>query len=298
MSNTHVMIAADARTLTREDSAWPAQLNDAPQPIRTLYTIGDLGALRPPLCSVVGTRLCTDYGERVTRQLVTALAAADVGIVSGMARGIDAVAHRAALDVGGRTIAVMGTGVDVPYPTGHRELHARIAREGLVLSENAPGVKAKQGCFPKRNRIIAALSPVTLVVEAGFKSGAQSTANAALECNRTVAAVPGPIDSPQSAGTNALIAAGAHIITCAGDLFALLRLAPPAEEQVEQRLRGDTLAVWRSIADGDLLCEDVAAAADLPLSRALSAITELEIAGHVTVGLDDRVRRVVPLTRT
>jgi DNA processing protein len=289
--------SAGIATLTRGAPDWPEPLSDAVPVVRALYAMGNVETLRPPLCAIVGTRLCTDYGVRVTRQLVSALVSADVGIVSGMARGIDAAAHRAALDAGGRTVAVMGTGVDVPYPAGHRELHARIAREGLVVSENAPGMKATQGCFPKRNRIIAALAPVTLVVEAGFKSGAQSTANAALMIDRTVAAVPGPIDSPQSAGTNALIAAGAQVITCAGDLFALLRLPPPSEERVELGLKGDGLAVWRALANGGVLCEDLAAAADIPLPRVLSAITALELAGHVTVGIDDRVRRVVPLVR-
>ena len=279
--------------LTRADPRWPEPLTDASPPVSALFALGSLACLEQPLCAVVGTRLCTDYGVRVTTQLVSALALAGVGIVSGLARGIDAAAHRAALAVGGRTIAVMGTGVDVPYPAGHRELHARIAAEGLVLSESGPGVHALPGCFPKRNRIIAALAPVTLVVEAGFKSGAQNTANAALAFDRMVAAVPGPIDSPQSAGTNALIVAGAQVITCAGDLFALLKLAPPRAERIESRLAGDALAVWRALARDSLFCEDVASAADIPLARALSAVSDLELAGHVTVGLDDRVRRVV-----
>jgi DNA processing protein len=285
------------RVLTPLDADWPEALGDAAPPVRVLYALGDVGMLRAPLCAVVGTRTCTDYGARVTTQLVSTLALSGVGIVSGLARGIDAAAHRAALAVGGRTIAVLGTGIDVPYPAGHRQLHAQIATEGLVLSENAPGKHANQGSFPKRNRIIAALAPVTLVIEAGFKSGAQSTANAALALGRTVAAVPGPIDSPQSAGTNALIAAGAQVVTCAGDVFALLNLAPPSDERIEQRLRGDTLALWRALADGAILCEDLASAAELPLPRALSAVSELELAGHVSVGLDDRVRRAVPLTR-
>jgi DNA processing protein len=191
---------------------------------------------------------------------------------------------------------VLGTGIDVPYPAGHRALHAEIAARGLVLSENPPGTKAYKGSFPKRNRIIAALAPLTLVVEAGHKSGAQSTASFALAFNRNVAAVPGPIDSPQSAGTNALIAAGAHIVTCTGDLFSLLGLAPPVAEVVERNLIGDPLAVWRALERGALFCEDVASAADLPLPRALSAVSELELAGHVSVGLDDRVRRAVPVT--
>lgn len=283
--------------LTRLDATWPSTLENVSPAANTLYALGDLSCLRAPLCAVVGTRMATDYGTRVTTQLVSALASAGVGIVSGLARGIDATAHRAALDVGGRTIAVLGTGIDVPYPASHRALHERIAMEGLVLSESGPGVKAKQGCFPKRNRIIAGLAPVTLVVEAGVKSGAQSTANAALELDRIVAAVPGPIDAPQSAGTNALIVAGAHPITCAGDLFALLHLSPPAEEIVEASLEGDAKAVWRALEHDALYFEDLTAAADLPLPRVLSAVSELELAGRVTVGLDDRVRRAIPVAR-
>lgn len=286
------------QVITELDEMWPASLRDVSQPVHALYALGDLSCLRAPLCSVVGTRMATDYGTRVTTQLVGALALAGVGIVSGMARGIDAAAHRAALDIGGRTIAVLGTGVDVPYPTSHRALHERIAMEGLVLSENEPGRKATQGCFPKRNRIIAGLSPVTLVVEAGFKSGAHSTANAALEAGRTVAAVPGPIDSPQSAGTNALIMAGAQVITCAADLFQLLGLAPPQAEAIEERLEGDAKSVWRALEHGALFFEDLTAAADLPMARVLSAVSELEIAGRVVVGMDDRVRRMLPASRS
>jgi DNA processing protein len=247
--------------------------------------------------AVVGTRNASDYGVRITTQLVRAAALAGVGIVSGLARGIDAAAHRAALDVGGRTIAVLGTGADVVYPAGHRSLHARIVDTGLVLSEMPLGTKAFPGCFPKRNRIIAGLATVTLVVEAGFKSGAQNTAKAALEQGRTVAAVPGPIDAPQSAGTNTLIRDGAQVITCAGDLFSLLELPPPSAERLEQRLVGDERTVWLALEHDARFIEDIAAASDLPLTRALSAVSALEIAGHITVGLDDRVRRVVPVVR-
>lgn len=285
------------RVLTPLDPDWPPQLGDAVPNVSNVYILGDAALLSAPLCAVVGTRTCTEYGARVTTQLVSALAAGGVGIVSGLARGIDAAAHRAALAVGGRTIAVLGTGVDVPYPAGHRALHEQIAESGVVMSENPPGKKANKGSFPKRNRIIAALAPLTLVVEAGFKSGAQSTANAALALGRNVAAVPGPIDSPQSAGTNALIAAGAQVVTCAGDLFALLGLAPPTEERIESRLDGDGLTLWRALAAGGVLCEDLASVADLTLPRTLSAVSELELAGHVTVGFDDRVRRVVPVVR-
>jgi DNA processing protein len=297
VSATATISESAVHVITSRDPHWPERLNEATPPVKLLFALGDARMLDAPLCAVVGTRMCTDYGSRVTAQLVSTLAHAGVGIVSGLARGIDAAAHRAALAAGGRTIAVMGTGVDVPYPAGHRELHARIAADGLVVSESGPGVRAVQGCFPKRNRIIAALAPVTLVVEAGFKSGAQSTANAALALGRTVAAVPGPIDSPQSAGTNALIAAGAQVVTCAGDLFALLKLPPPAEERIESRLHGDARAVWLGLQHGSQYCEDLSAIAEIPLPRTLSAVSELELAGHVTVGLDDRVRRTLPTHR-
>jgi DNA processing protein len=283
--------------VTRLDAAWPSTLENVSPAANALYALGDLSCLRAPLCAVVGTRMATDYGTRVTTQLISALASAGVGIVSGLARGIDATAHRAALDVGGRTIAVLGTGIDVPYPAAHRELHERIAIEGLVLSEHGPGVKAMKGSFPKRNRIIAGLAQVTLVVEAGFKSGAQITAHEALALDRVVAAVPGPIDSPQSAGTNALIAAGAQVVTCAGDLFSLLGLGPPVAEIVEANLEGDAKLVWRALERDALFFEDLTAAADLPMPRVLSAVTELELAGQVTVGLDDRVRRAIPIAR-
>jgi DNA processing protein len=285
------------RILTALDPDWSRPLCDVSPTVGSLHCIGDLGALRPPLIAVVGTRNATDYGVRVTTQLVQTLALAGVGIVSGLARGIDAAAHRAALAVGGRTIAVLGTGVDVPYPAGHRSLHAEIAATGLVVSEMATGTKAFPGCFPKRNRIIAGLAPVTLVVEAGFKSGAQNTARSALDLGRTVAAVPGPIDAPQSAGTNVLIRDGAQVITCAGDLFALLGLAPPSAERIEQRLEGDERTLWMALAEDAQFVEDLAGATDLPLPRTLAAVSALELAGHVTVGLDDRVRRVLPLSR-
>jgi DNA processing protein len=285
------------RVLLPLDPAWPDSLCNVLPPVSTLHAVGDLAMLAPPLIAVVGTRQATDYGIRITTQLVEALASAGVGIVSGLARGIDAAAHRAALNVGGRTIAVLGTGVDVPYPAAHRSLHERIAEQGLVLSEVPPGTRALPGCFPRRNRIIAGLAPVTLVVEAGLRSGAQSTANAALALGRLVAAVPGPIDAPQSAGTNQLLLEGGHVITCAGDVFGLLGLAPPRAERVAVSLRGDERVVYDALEAGATLLEDLADVVALPLARVLSAVTALELAGHVGVGLDDRVRRTLPLTR-
>jgi DNA processing protein len=282
------------RVLTALDSDWPRTLGDVSPTVASLCALGDTGLLAGTLVAVVGTRQPSEYGRRVTEQLVRALVEADVTIVSGLARGIDGIAHSTALDAGGRTIAVLGTGVDVPYPAGHRALHERIATQGLLLSEVRPGTRAFPGCFPRRNRIIAGLSSVTLVVEAGTRSGAQNTAAAAIACDRIVAAVPGPIDAPQSAGTNLLIRDGAQIVTCVGDLYALVGLGPPRAERVEQRLQGDERVLWSALASMTPRLDELPELVALPIQRVLAGVTALELAGHVTVGLDDRVRRTVP----
>ncbi|HEX6944557.1 MAG TPA: DNA-processing protein DprA, partial [Casimicrobiaceae bacterium] len=154
------------RSLTADDAAWPPSIRDISTPPATLWYLGDASlATRAPIVAIVGTRDATPYGTRVAADLARQLARAGAVVVSGMARGVDAAAHRAALDETGATIAVLGTGVDVPYPAGHRALHERIARQGLVLSQFEPGRRAFQGCFPRRNIVIAALSCVTIVVE-------------------------------------------------------------------------------------------------------------------------------------
>ena len=159
----------------RGDPDYPVVLEDLEHPPEQLYAVGCRSMLEPPIVSIVGTRDATAYGLRVTRIIAGALARAGVSIVSGMARGIDAAAHRAALDAGGRTVAVMGTGIDVPYPVGHRGLHQLLSERALVISENGSGVRANKEAFPRRNRIIAALSQVTIVIEAGDRSGALNT---------------------------------------------------------------------------------------------------------------------------
>ena len=175
--------------------------------------------------AIVGTREATPYGVRIASELATAFARAGVTVVSGLARGVDAAAHRGAMAANGPTVAVMGTGADVPYPAAHRSLHTDIQKHGLVLSEMEPGTTALPGCFPRRNRIIAALASVTIVVEAPFKSGAINTATQALDLGRTVAAVPGPIDSPRSAGSNQLLRDGAQFVGGIGDALGLFGLS-------------------------------------------------------------------------
>jgi DNA processing protein len=274
----------------RGSAEYPAELMDLSMPPAVLFAMGRSSALTKPRVAIVGTRNSTAYGERATRMLTRALVRAGVSIISGMARGIDGSAHRTALEEGGNTVAVLGTGIDVPYPVGHRQLHRSIAEHGLVLSENPPGASAHQGAFPKRNRIIAALAPVTIVVEAGFKSGALNTASQGLELNRVVAAVPGPIDSEQSNGSNQLLRDGAVVIASVDDALALLGVSAPKEIRAPV-LPERELRIWDAIGSGSIEIDDLAAKASLTIPDTLSAITSLEIMGLVDCSLSGEIRR-------
>ena len=271
---------------------YPSELADLANPPRKLFAIGRPSALSKPRAAIVGTRNSTAYGERITRTLTRTLVRSGVSIVSGMARGIDAAAHRTALEEGGNTVAVLGTGVDVPYPVGHRLLHKAIGERGLVLSENPPGTRAGQGAFPKRNRIIAALAPVTIVVEAGFRSGALNTAGQALELGRVVAAVPGPIDSDQSRGSNQLLRDGAILIAAPDDALALLGISPPKAALPPPPLLPDSeQKIWDAIADGFVSTDALPAATNLSIAECLAAITSLEIMGLVECSLAGEIKR-------
>jgi DNA processing protein len=209
-----------------------------------------------------------------------------------MARGIDGAAHRTALEEGGDTVAVLGTGIDVPYPVGHRQLHRAIAERGLVVSENPPGMRAHKGAFPKRNRIIAALAPVTIVVEAGFRSGALNTASQALELGRTVAAVPGPIDSDQSRGSNQLLRDGAVLIAATDDALTLLGITPPADRQKAMPTLPDTeQKVWDALDAGFAEMDSLPGTTGLSMAECLAAVTSLEILALVECSLAGEIRR-------
>lgn len=270
---------------------YPRELLDLKQQPPSLFAIGNRDVLDRPRVAVVGTRNSTAYGERVTRTLGLAFARAGVTVISGMARGIDSKAHRTALEQGTGTVAVLGTGIDVPYPVGHRQLHRSIATSGLVLSENPPGAMAHQGAFPRRNRIIAALAPVTIVVEAGLRSGALNTAGWALELGRRVACVPGPIDSEQSRGSNQLLRDGADHILTPEDALSLLGIHMKPEKATPPLLPDTEQKVWDSLAVGLRMTDDLPELTDLPLAECLAAITSLEIMGLVECTLAGEIRR-------
>ncbi|MGI8619414.1 MAG: DNA-processing protein DprA [Gemmatimonadaceae bacterium] len=280
----------ECTTWSKGSADYPAELLDLPNPPDPLFVLGARMALDAPRVAIVGTRDCTGYGDRTARKLAGAIARAGGCVISGMARGVDACAHRAALEVGGKTVAVLGTGVDVPYPRGHSRLHGQIAEQGLVISESSAGVAAFRGCFPRRNRIIAALATVTIVVEAGHKSGALLTAKNALELGRTVAAVPGPIDSPNSAGTNELLRDGAHVIATVDDALALAGF-PAAPELPLPDLSDAERAVWEALGKGAAPLDVIADRAGLQLRDCMMAMTSLELRGLVSAGFSGEYRR-------
>lgn len=203
----------------------PAQLGELSIRPKGLWLLGDRSALdvgADRLVAIVGTREASAYGVRMAQRLAAGAVKAGLVVVSGLARGIDAAAHEAAVAAGGRTIAVLGTGVDVPYPAGHRALHRLVQENGALISEVEPGTKAFPGCFPRRNRIIAGLCRTTLVVEAGYKSGALNTAGVARDLGRNLGAVPGLADDPRAAGSNLLLRDGAQVILGVEDMLVVM----------------------------------------------------------------------------
>ncbi len=267
------------------------ELSDAPP---VLYAKGTLASARPPAVAIVGTRAASAYGLRVSRAIATACARAGVTIISGLARGIDGAAHEAALAAGGRTVAVLGTGLDVHYPRAHRTLQERIARDGLLLTEQKPGDTGHGGTFPRRNRLIAALADLTVVVEAGKGSGALITADHALELNRTVACVPNAIDQVSSLGSNALLKMHAEPILAVDDVLALLRIDRSVSTHVA--LDGDAARCWDALKQGARDIDQVAAAAQLRPREAAAVLSALEIDGLVHFGPSGQVHPSVSVS--
>ncbi|HSU15085.1 DNA-processing protein DprA [Longimicrobium sp.] len=283
---------AGAVAITPDDAAYPDAFRNLPDRPYLLFAIGDLALLAAPGIGVVGTRSPTDYGRRTAISLSGELARAGLSIVSGMARGIDSAAHAAALDAGGTTVGVLGHGIDRVYPPENEKLFARVRERGLLLTELAPGEEPNAGNFPRRNRLIAALSLGVLVVEMGEKSGAQHTVSYALEQGKEVFAVPGPIGSPQSAGTNQLLKEGASLVTTAADILEELRgvghaftasagPASPANPDVPPPppadLAPDEAKVYAALTADPRPVDDIAAAAELAPSNVLAALLGLEL---------------------
>ena len=267
------------RCLVHGDADYPAALVDTRQAPPVLWARGRPALAAQRQVAIVGTRNASSTGLRVAQQFATACAESGVGVVSGLALGIDGAAHRGALEAGGTTIAVLGTGVDVPYPPRHRALQERIAHEGLLLSEVLPGDRGHAGTFPQRNRLIAALAELTIVVEAGQESGALITARVADELHKPVAAVPGSVLAPECVGSNALVRDGALVFCSPDDL----RLALGVERRAAAapRLEGDAAECWDALQRGAADVATLAQRAALDVRRVTVAMAALELHGLV-----------------
>jgi DNA processing protein len=287
-------LADDLRTAQcwaccRHDSLYPVGLRDAMDAPWALIGRGDpalLAALEPDgLVTVVGARRASSYGREIARELGRELAAAGIVVVSGLAFGIDACAHRGALDAG-LTVAVLGSGVDAPYPAAHRSLWRRICERGLVLSEQPPGAGVWRWTFPARNRIMAAMAGMTVVVEAAERSGSLITADLAADLGRDLGAVPGPVSSRSSAGPNNLLAGGACLVRDAQDVLDAM-LGPGARrvEKAGTRLDPELLEILEAVERGEDTCDAIAIELDLSGPEAASALSRLEMQGYLSCSM-------------
>ena len=243
-SDLHWLDAENHYFITLDDPDYPPQLRDIATPPVALFVLGNPDVLWMPQVAIVGSRKPTQGGLANANRFAGALAASGLTITSGLARGIDGAAHQAALDSGGRTIAVAATGLDRVYPAAHQQLARRIAENGAIVSEFPPGSEPHKSHFPRRNRVISGLSLATLVVEAGIKSGSLITAHLALNQARDVFAIPGSIHNPMARGCHQLIQQGAGLVETAEDLIA--ELAPRTRElaaELKLELSGPNAAI-------------------------------------------------------
>jgi DNA processing protein len=276
-----------------DDPAFPPLLAEIPDPPALLYVRGDVSLLTGPAAGIVGSRDHSPYGADAARLLAAGVARAGVVVVSGMARGIDAVAHAAALDAGGGTVGILGNGFGVVYPVANRALYERMATAGCLVTELPPGERPHAGAFPRRNRLISGLAGVTVVVEAAPGSGALITADCALDQGRAVLAVPGPITSPTSLGCNRLIQQGAKPALAAGDILEELGLpgaagsrdggvSPPAPARGQPLdLSALQRTLWDSLRAEPKHVDALVTAAGAETGAVLTALTELELRGVV-----------------
>lgn len=279
------LLEHDVRLVSILDPDYPPLLLEIADPPPLLYVAGAVDCIGQPQLAVVGSREASPQGETDAAAFAADLAAAGFVITSGMARGIDAAAHRGALAAGGRTIAVLGCGIDIVYPPRHRRLATDIRASGALVSEFPLGTTPHAARFPRRNRIISGLSLGVLVVEAALHSGSLITARLALEQNREVFALPGSIHSRTSTGTNALIRGGATLVRDAGEIVEELRgwagpavaPAPPAPTLLEP-VHAEVLA---AVGLQPTPLEMVMAAVAQPLPNVLAVLGELELRGLV-----------------
>lgn len=257
---------------------WPSRLDEIEAPPESLWLRGDEGALSSSRCvAIVGSRSPTPYGLEQARLFAMSFAAAGVVVVSGLARGIDAAAHAGALDAGGETIAVLGCGVDRPWPKG--EVTRRVLEEGLLLSEHSPGTDPRPHHFPLRNRLISGMSAGVVVVEAAARSGSLITARWAADQGRDVFALPGRVDQPMSRGAHKLLREGASLVEAPGEVLAELFGSTPEHEE-DSPIQGDV--VLEELARADRTVDELSAATGIEARALLARLVLEELSGLVT----------------
>ena len=274
----------EVRAIGWHATDYPAALLHLSDPPPVLFVRGALAIDDTPSVAIVGSRGASAYGRRVSRSLARGLSERAVGVVSGMALGIDGEAHAGAIEGGGITVAVLGGGVEKARPAAHRRLYRQILEGGgAVVGEWPPGTPAKPFHFPRRNRLLAALTQVVVVVEAGERSGALSTAAHARRLGREVTAVPGPIDRPGHIGSNQLIRDGAAPILEVRDILDRVGVLPDRLADVAQApvIEGELEPIWRALGEGPSTLELLAGRVAMPAPRLMEALTRLEIRGLV-----------------
>jgi DNA processing protein len=272
------------QVLTWNDAGYPSRLKQIDQPPPVLYLRGSLLPEDEFAVAIVGTRRVTAYGRQVAGEVATILANNGVTIVSGLARGIDSIAHQAAMQAGGRTLAVLGNGVDRVYPPENRQLADQIMEHGALVSDYALGTLPDGINFPPRNRIISGLSIAVIIVEAGLTSGALITATFAAEQGRDVFAVPGNINAPQSQGTNRLIRDGAQPLLSAQDVLESLNLTRITEHRaVRVALPSDPVEarLFQLLSQEPMHVDEIRAQSNMPIETVSATLVMMELKGMV-----------------
>ncbi len=276
--------AQGIHVITWQDESYPRRLKEIDQPPPVLYARGELLPEDDFAVAIVGTRRITPYGRQVTEELASFLAAGGITVVSGLARGVDAAAHTAALRAGGRTLAVLGSGVDRIYPPENRTLAEQMLAHGAILSDYPVGTAPEATNFPPRNRIISGLSLAVVVIEAGETSGALITAEFAAEQGREVFAVPGSILAPQSKGTNKLIQKGAQLLLTPDDLLQALNLTRVGAQKSARRvLPADDVEkqLLEALGSEPLHVDELRSQTGLPVEKVSAALVMMELKGMV-----------------
>lgn len=285
MKNRELNQEKGIRYVSKQSEEYPDRLRNIINQPEGIYVLGKLPEKDEKLVAIVGARACSYYGESAARYFAGKLAEAGVGIISGMARGIDAAAHLGALEAGGKTYAVLGSGADVCYPKSNRELYERIRKQGGILSEYEAGTPPLAFHFPMRNRIISALSDRVLIAEARKKSGSLITADLALEQGKDVYAVPGGIFDPLSEGCNQLIAQGAAIAFSPEDLLKDMGIFTKNSEKKREK-NNFSLATRQKLVYSHLCLlpksvDALGKEVELPVKELLPVLLELEMGGYV-----------------